>query len=712
MTTALHIPNAAPEITPTSAAQTVLIGDAASAAALFNASDADGDAVAQYEFWDSTAGGGYFAVNGVEQGINVAIAVPAADLANAQFVAASTLASDTVWVRASDGQSFGAWKSWTMNSWPHASNSAPAAVAADATIVTGSSVAAGSLFTVGDADGDVPTKYEFWDGTSGGGYFRVNGVQQAAGAAIAVDAAELAATEYVGGANPGSEQLWVRASDGMQWGAWEPWVMSSVLHEPNAAPVVTVSSSATVLLGDSVAATALFAVADADGDAIAQYQFWDSTAGNGHFAVNGVEQGVNISIEVAAAELAGTRFVGAGALGADTVWVRASDGMAWSDWKSWTMNSWSHATNAVPAVSASNAGLLTDEALPAAMFFSVTDADEDTALSYEFWDDVNGGGYWSLGGAQQAAGQAIAVSAGALGDLAYVGGANPGTEQVWVRASDGMGWSPWKNWLMATEGGMLHGGEGPDTLNGAAGPTVLQGGGGDDNLTDTDGNNLFSGGAGDDAMTGGDGDDLFAGGTGNDTINTGAGSNVIAYNAGGGIDTVYAAAGATNSLSFGGGIGYEDLSLSKDGNDLVVSAGENDRVVLKDWYAGANNVLSLQIVLDATQAFDANSSDPIYNKKVQTFDFLGMVGEFDAALAQSPGLTSWAITNALLQFHLSGSDDAALGGDLAYWYGKNGAFTGIGLQSAQQVLGSANFGSEAQSLRPFSGLQEGFVKLA
>ena len=60
---------------------------------------------------------------------------------------------------------------------------------------------------------------------------------------------------------------------------------------------------------------------------------------------------------------------------------------------------------------------------------------------------------------------------------------------------------------------------------------------------------------------------------------------------------------------------------------------------------------------------------------------------------------------------LSRSDDAAIGGDLAYWYGKNGGFTGIGLQSAQQVIGAANFGSEAQQLHAFSGLQEGLVKL-
>jgi hypothetical protein len=88
------------------------------------------------------------------------------------------------------------------------------------------------------------------------------------------------------------------------------------------------------------------------------------------------------------------------------------------------------------------------------------------------------------------------------------------------------------------------------------------------------------------------------------------------------------------------------------------------------------------------------------------------VSAFDAARVEGPGITSWAMTNALLAFHLSGADDMALGGDLAYWYGRNRTLQGISLQSAQQVIGAANFGSEAQSLRPFNGLQEGFVTLS
>jgi len=44
--------------------------------------------------------------------------------------------------------------------------------------------------------------------------------------------------------------------------------------------------------------------------------------------------------------------------------------------------------------------------------------------------------------------------------------------------------------------------------------------------------------------------------------------------------------------------------------------------------------------------------------------------------------------------------------------GHNGGFTGMGQQSAQQVLGGSNFAAEAQQLHAFSGLQDGFVKLA
>jgi hypothetical protein len=71
----------------------------------------------------------HFAPSGVEQGVNVAIPVTAAQLADTDFVGADATASDAVWVRANDGQTWSAWKSWTVNSWPHLTNSAPVVTA-------------------------------------------------------------------------------------------------------------------------------------------------------------------------------------------------------------------------------------------------------------------------------------------------------------------------------------------------------------------------------------------------------------------------------------------------------------------------------------------------------------------------------------------------------------------------------------------------------
>jgi hypothetical protein len=70
-------------------------------------------------------------------------------------------------------------------------------------------------------------------------------------------------------------------------------------------------------------------------------------------------------------------------------------------------------------------------------------------------------------------------------------------------------------------------------------------------------------------------------------------------------------------------------------------------------------------------------------------------------------MTPWT-AELSLEFHINGSDDSALGGDLAYWYGGNDALAGTDIQSMQQSIGAAGFAPEAHVLRPFSSLQDGF----
>jgi Ca2+-binding RTX toxin-like protein len=258
-------------------------------------------------------------------------------------------------------------------------------------------------------------------------------------------------------------------------------------------------------------------------------------------------------------------------------------------------------------------------------------------------------------------------------------------------------------------GGVL--GADPDALYGDGGNDVLQGMHGDDRLVDASGNNLFDGGAGADILTGSGGSELFVGGAGNDLISTAGGKDIIAFNRGDGQDIVNASAGADNTLSLGGGIAYGDLSLARTGADLVLNlGGGGEKITFKDWYAlpGNKSLQNLQVIAEAMQAFNPASPDKRLNRKIETFDFQGLAGRFDTAGAP----VNWALTNALLEKHLSGSDSAAIGGDLAYRYGKNGSLASIGFDAASGLLGGASFGAAAQALQSEQTIAAGVKHLS
>jgi Ca2+-binding RTX toxin-like protein len=257
----------------------------------------------------------------------------------------------------------------------------------------------------------------------------------------------------------------------------------------------------------------------------------------------------------------------------------------------------------------------------------------------------------------------------------------------------------------------LAGLEGDDFLRGGQGADVLQGGAGADTLRAGLGQNLLDGGAGSDLLHGGPGASVLAGGGGDDVIRAGRGADVMLFNRGDGNDTLLADRGADNTLSLGG-IRMQDLSLRKNGRDLVLELGAGDSITFRNWYGGRTSLANLQIVTGSSSDYDPDSLDPLLNRRVASFDFLGLVSEFDRARAAQPGLSSWTLAHALADFHLSGSDDAALGGDLAYQYAARGTFEGLSLAAAQDVLRGADLGRHAQALRPLAGLQEGFVTLA
>jgi hypothetical protein len=124
----------------------------------------------------------------------------------------------------------------------------------------------------------------------------------------------------------------VRANDGTQWSAWSPsfTVTARTVDTP---PVVTpINSNIAANPGQVFAASSLFTASDPDGDAITQYEFWDTGGGGGHYLVNGVIQPTSREIFVPAAQLAQTTYQSGN--GTDILFVRANDGTQWSAWSS------------------------------------------------------------------------------------------------------------------------------------------------------------------------------------------------------------------------------------------------------------------------------------------------------------------------------------------------------------------------------------------
>jgi Ca2+-binding RTX toxin-like protein len=265
---------------------------------------------------------------------------------------------------------------------------------------------------------------------------------------------------------------------------------------------------------------------------------------------------------------------------------------------------------------------------------------------------------------------------------------------------------------------LIDGGAGSDALFGWTGADVVQGGAGWDYMDGGADNDALTGGTEGDTLIGNGGNDLLAGGTGNDGLRLGAGADIIAFNRGDGADTVYApaageGAGERNDTLSLGGIRYSQLRLAREGADLLLKVeGTTDAVRLERWYLAADNqtVSTLQMIVDSTADHDAASADPLVNRRVVRLDFRALVNAFDAAYAANPSVGDWAIPAATLgSAFVAGSDTDAIGGQLAYRYGRDGNLAGLDFATASAVLADANFGTAAQSIG--SGPTSGGVRL-
>ena len=122
--------------------------------------------------------------------------------------------------------------------------------------------------------------------------------------------------------------------------------------------------------------------------------------------------------------------------------------------------------------------------------------------------------------------------------------------------------------------------------SGAAASNVLYAPTGGGELPGTAGDDVLIGSHGHDTLRGGAGNDLLIGGRGNDTYIVGAGDGqTIIDNRGGGDDVLRFEGISFNQVASG---------LMKSGNDLVLNiGGSSDKVTIKDWFLGGDNVIPL-----------------------------------------------------------------------------------------------------------------------
>lgn len=318
-------------------------------------------------------------------------------------------------------------------------NSAPYIVSKTASVNTNGSISAASFISyVWDPDNDQIKQYAFWDGGSGGGYFALNGVRQAAGQWIYVNATDLGKLSYYGGSTAGSEMVYVAAFDGKAWSSYSGSTATTV--SSNNAPVITARSASAYINSGISASSFISSVADADGDVIKQYAFWDGGSGGGYFSLNGIKQAAGQWIIVNASDLSKLTYIGGSSAGSEMVYVEAFDGKAWSSYSSAVATTLP--ANHVPVITAKAASVGANSSIAASSFIaSVTDSDGDAIQKYGFYDTGSGGGYFMLNGVKQAAGQWIVINASDLAKLVYVGGTGIGSESIYVQAYDGKGWS-------------------------------------------------------------------------------------------------------------------------------------------------------------------------------------------------------------------------------------------------------------------------------
>lgn len=247
--------------------------------------------------------------------------------------------------------------------------------------------------------------------------------------------------------------------------------------------------------------------------------------------------------------------------------------------------------------------------------------------------------------------------------------------------------------MLGTDGGdILQAGDGSVTVLSGQSSSILLGGTGNDNLVGAYLPSIVLGGTGNNTVQG---MGILSSGQGNGRLSSYGPSDVVLFNQGDGHAQVQGWS-STSVISLGGGVDANDVTVTKNGQDLIISAGAADDITLSGWYWGGNAFGTLQVFEDSASPSTATGTDAVHSAKVAEFNLAAMGQALADFAAAGSSTTSLHLSEHLTQFLTSTSDTQAFGGDVAHFYAANGALQGMDLGAARGVLADPALGSLQQ----------------
>jgi Ca2+-binding RTX toxin-like protein len=209
----------------------------------------------------------------------------------------------------------------------------------------------------------------------------------------------------------------------------------------NRAPVVTAAPPANVAAnaGQVLQLSSLFGATDPDGDALTYYVYDNTVASSGgRFMLNGSPLPADTMNALTAAQFAQLTFVAGPGGTSDDLYVKVSDGQAYTAWSEFHVNV--AGGNRAPVVTAPPASVsaTSGQVLQVSTLCSATDPDGD-ALTYYVYDNTvtAGGGHFVLNGSPLSADTMHALTAAQFAQLTFVAGASGSTDNLNIKVYDG-----------------------------------------------------------------------------------------------------------------------------------------------------------------------------------------------------------------------------------------------------------------------------------